>query len=40
MVSEDVRKKNVEDDDVVIRKSSLIYIPMWLINMRKVVRYM
>lgn len=27
-----VREKNVEDDDVVIRKSSLIYVPKWLIN--------
>jgi len=29
-----VRKKDVEDDDVVIRKSSLIYVPKWLINTR------
>jgi hypothetical protein len=35
MVLEDVvRKKNVEDDDVVIRKPSLIYVPEWLINIK------
>jgi len=29
-----VREKNAEDDDVVIRKSSLIYVPKWSINIR------
>ena len=29
-----VREKNAEDDDVVIKKSSLIYVPKWSINIR------
>jgi hypothetical protein len=35
MVLEDVvRKKNAEDDDVLIKESSLIYVPKWSINIR------
>jgi Holliday junction resolvase len=35
MVLEDVvREKNVDDDDVIIRKPSLIYVPKWLITFK------
>ena len=34
MLEDVVTKKNVEDDDVMIRKHSLIYVPKWLIDIK------
>jgi Holliday junction resolvase len=34
VIEEVVQEKNVQDDDVMIRKPSLIYVPKWLINIK------